>query len=150
MEITPALPSEADVLTSIALASKRHWGYPEKWIDHWRGLLTITSALIAGQDVFAARDGDRILGFAALALEEELLRLEHLWVLPAEMRRGVGRALFHHARQRARQLGFRTFEVESDPHAFGFYERMGAEQIRTTTSVLEGQMRELPVFSVTA
>ena len=150
MEITPALPSEAQALTSIAFAAKRHWGYPERWIAHWAAMLTITPATMARQEIYAAREDDRILGFAALGCEGDILRLEHLWVLPAEMRRGVGRALFHHAQERARHMGFATFEIESDPHATGFYERMGAEQIRTNTTVLEGQVRELPVFRALA
>jgi GNAT superfamily N-acetyltransferase len=105
---------------------------------------------MARQEIYAAREGGGILGFAALACEGDTLRLEHLWVLPSEMGRGVGRALFRHAQERARDLGFNTFEVESDPHASGFYERMGAAQIRTSTSVLEGQVREVPVFRVIA
>src|SRR6187200_2067386 len=142
MEITPARPSEAQALTAIAFAAKRHWGYPERWIAHWAAMLTITPATMTGQKIYAAREDGRILGFAAIACDGDTLRLEHLWVLPAEMGRGVGRALFHHAQERARHRGFATFEIESDPHAAGFYEHMGAEQIRTNTSVLEGETRE--------
>jgi GNAT superfamily N-acetyltransferase len=101
---------------------------------------------MATQYVYAARRGGRILGFAALAREGQILRLEHLWLLPREIRRGIGRALFHHAQERARELGFETFEIESDPHAAGFYERMGAKKIGTNTTALEGQIREVPVF----
>ncbi|MCL4530843.1 MAG: hypothetical protein M1485_06230 [Chloroflexi bacterium] len=35
IEIRRALPEEADALTEIAIAAKRHWGYPERWIEIW-------------------------------------------------------------------------------------------------------------------
>ena len=31
-----ANPDEAGVLTEIAHAAKRHWSYPESWIEYWR------------------------------------------------------------------------------------------------------------------
>jgi hypothetical protein len=43
-------------------------------------------------------------------------------------------------------LGFRELEIESDPNAEGFYQRMGAR--RAGTSIHEGQQgrRELPIL----
>lgn len=148
MKITKAIPSEAHRLTEIAFAAKRHWGYPEAWIAHWRPVLTITPEFVATHETYAARmeaEG-RIVGFSAFAHQGGVLRLEDLWVWPGEIGRGIGRALFHDAQQRARALGFETFEIESDPHAAGFYARMGAERIGTHTTLLEEQPRELPVF----
>ncbi|MBX7210295.1 MAG: GNAT family N-acetyltransferase [Verrucomicrobiaceae bacterium] len=145
--ISAALPGEADALTEIAFAAKRHWGYPDAWIEQWRAALTITAEFIATHEVFAARKAGSIAGFAALVRDGGILRLEHLWVRPGDMGRGVGSALFRHSQQRASALGFETFEIESDPSASGFYLRMGAEQMGTSTSAfLEGLTRELPVF----
>jgi len=146
MNITPAYPHEAETLTEIAFAAKRHWGYPEHWIAHWHPLLTMTPTMIGTNDTFAARAGERIIGFGALKLDRESLTLCDLWVLPLDMGRGVGRALFRYAQQRAGARGYSTFEVESDPHAAGFYERMGAEYLRSHTTWLEDKLRELPVF----
>jgi GNAT superfamily N-acetyltransferase len=146
VKITIADPSEAAVLTEIAFAAKRHWGYPEHWIAQWRPLLTITPDFIAINGTYAARDDHAILGFSALTRSGDLLFLEHLWVLPSAAGVGVGRALFHHAQERARDLGFATFEIESDPHAAGFYERMGAERIGANKTLLDGRPRQLPIF----
>lgn len=33
--IRRVLPEEAAQLSRIALAAKRHWGYPERWIEAW-------------------------------------------------------------------------------------------------------------------
>jgi GNAT superfamily N-acetyltransferase len=146
VKITIAHPSEADALTKIAFAAKRQWGYPEHWIAHWRSLLSVTSDFVATHPTYAARDDQGILGFSALAPSADMLYLEHLWVLPSASGRGVGRALFRRAQQRARDLGFATFDIESDPHAAGFYERMGAERVGTRTASLDDQPRELPIF----
>ncbi len=146
MKITPALPAEAEILTEIAFAAKRHWGYPEAWLRQWHTLLTVTPEFIATHETFVARTGGRTLGFAAFIQEDGALRLEHLWVRPAEMGRGIGRALFLHSQRSAYGWGYESFEIESDPHAAGFYARMGATQIRTNTTIFEGEPRTLPVF----
>ncbi len=146
VNIRIADPSEADALTEIAFAAKRHWGYPERWIALWHSLLTIGPTSITTNETFTARLGECIVGFAALKLDGVVLLLNDLWVLPTAMGWGIGRALFREAQQRAQARGFATFEIESDPHAAGFYKRMGAEYLRTHTTLLEGRPRELPVF----
>ncbi len=144
--ITAAHPSEADALTEIAVAAKRRWGYPEHWIAQWSSLLTITPDFVASHATYAARGDQGILGFSALAQSADILFLEHLWVLPPASGCGIGRALFHRVQKQARDLGFTSFDIESDPHAAGFYERMGAERIGSHTTLLDRQPRELPVF----
>ncbi len=146
MNITMAQPSEADALSEIAWAAKRHWGYPEHWLAHWRSALVISPEFIRTHVTVAARGEEGVLGFAALAQEGDLLRLEHLWVRPAAMGRGVGCALFREMQRRAGALGFSAFEIESDPHAAGFYEHMGAERIGSHPATMEDQPRALPVY----
>ena len=124
----------------IACAAKAHWGYPAPWLEAWRSILTLTPEYVATHDTYAARDEDVITGFYSLERDGTILRLEHLWVAPSHMGRGVGRALFRHAQRGA------GLEVEADPHAAGFYERMGAEQVRTSVRSIAGQARILPVF----
>jgi GNAT superfamily N-acetyltransferase len=67
-------------------------------------------------------------------------------VLPDAMGRGVGRSLFLHALERARELGCRELEIESDPNAEGFYQHMGARRVGLSITKLDGRCRELPVF----
>ena len=88
---------------------------------------------------------ERIMGFAAFAREGSGLRLEHLRVRPCEMGRGVGRALFA-TRSDGLAMGLEAFEIESDPNAEGFYERMGAERIGTRIPTLDDKPRGLPVL----
>jgi len=134
------------MLTAIAFAAKRHWGYPELWMRSWTHLLTIEPRTITEQETYTAYLEGEAVGFHSLSRALDRMSLEHLWVLPKAMRRGVGRALFVHTVERVRALGFETLEIESDPNAAGFYERMGARRVATTVTELAGQRRELPVL----
>ena len=146
MQILRAIPEDAARLTAIALTAKRHWGYPEHWMWKWIHLLTIEPRTISEQETYTAYVEGEAVGFYSLSHARDRMRLEHLWVLPKAMGRGVGRALFVHAVERARALGFEILEIESDPHAAGFYERLGARHVATTITEVEGQRRELPVL----
>ena len=83
-------------------------------------------------------------GFYCLQQKSDGIWLEHLWVLPSAMRQGIGRALFLHAIERAKALGARILEIESDPNSEAFYHRMGAQRVGARITHFEGQSRELP------
>ena len=80
----------------------------------------------------------RIAGFYALGDPNDRVQLLHLWVLPAVMGRGAGRALFTHACTRVKELGGRELAIESDPNAEGFYRHMGAIRTGTNRNELDG------------
>lgn len=145
MQIVCARPEDADALTEIAFAAKRHWGYPERWIQSWRDVLTVTPALVAANPTFSAIEDHRVVGFSSLTAEPRP-DLTHLWVLPSAMGRGVGRALFERAVRHGRVLGFSEIQIEADPNAEGFYRRMGAKRVGTNVTEIEGERRELPLL----
>lgn len=148
MIIRPALVADAAELTRIAQAAKRHWGYPEHWLQHWRDDLTITPDYVAANRVFVAEGDADLLGFYALIMGEEKAELDHIWVLPAHIGTGVGKELFLHAMKVA--AGERVSEVEilSDPNAEGFYSKMGAHRTGEEVSEIEGQPRTLPRLTI--
>jgi GNAT superfamily N-acetyltransferase len=143
-----AQPGDAPALTQIALEAKRHWRYPEEWMSIWTPVLTITPELIEQHEVYSAQLGGEVAGFYALVPGEETMLLEHLWVRPALIGRRIGRALFLHACERSRQLGFQRMLITADPNAQGFYERMGARQVREEHTTILGQTRALPVLAL--
>jgi GNAT superfamily N-acetyltransferase len=146
MKIVRAEPEEADALTAIAYAAKRHWGYPERWIESWRDILTMTPEFIAANVAYAAMENDRAVGFYLLTIENDGLHLDHLWVAPHAMGCGIGRALFEHAAKEAKRLGHQTLKIEADPNAEGFYARMGARRVGATVTNVENQQRTLPLL----
>ncbi len=146
MQIIRAKPEDAEVLTEIAYAAKRHWGYPARWIETWRDTLTIRAEFVAAHVAWSAMEDLRAVGFYVLTSKQDGLHLDHLWVVPSAMGRGVGRALFEHAVQQARALGKRVLKIESDPNAEGFYKRMGAYRVGEAVTEIDGHRRKLPVL----
>ena len=146
MQIVRAKPEDADALTAIAHAAKRHWGYPERWMESWRDILTMRPEFIGSNIAYSAIEEGRAVGFYLLTTESDGLHLDHLWIAPHAMGRGIGRALFEHAVEESRRLGHRSLRIEADPNAEGFYARMGARRVGETIAEIEGQRRELPLL----
>ncbi|MBA3544595.1 MAG: GNAT family N-acetyltransferase [Chthoniobacterales bacterium] len=151
MQIIRAQASDAPALSTIAQAAKASWGYAPHWLEQWRDELTLTPLFVAENETFFAREHGEIVGFHALRVTPRGLRLEHLWVLPAAMGTGIGRALFTHAAERAASLGADRLAIEADPNAEPFYLHLGAVRTGTVVSEIEGCRRELPIleFSLT-
>lgn len=147
IRVIRARPEQAERLSQIAYAAKSYWGYPSQWIELWHNQLTITKQFIVKNEVYAAVDDDEtVLGFYALSGGGERMVLEHLWVQPRSLHAGVGRKLFEHAVTLATALGVQRIEIESDPNAEGFYQKMGAETVGEVTYELEGLPRSLPLM----
>jgi N-acetylglutamate synthase-like GNAT family acetyltransferase len=148
MIIRRSSPNEAARLTEIAHDAKRHWGYPEHWIQHWQEDLTISPDYVVTNQVFVAERDDQILGFYALIIRQDKAELDHMWVTPEHIGSGVGKELFIHAMQNAARRNVSEIGILSDPNAEGFYRKMGAHQIGETVSEIDGQPRRLPRLSV--
>jgi len=148
LTIRRASPEEADVLTTIALNAKRHWGYPEHWIKHWQDDLTISPDYIATNQVFLAEKDDQILGFYALKIGDKKAELDHMWVAPEHIGSGVGKQLFIHAMQSSARRNVSEIEILSDPNAEGFYQKMGAHRVGEAVSEIEGESRGLPRLTI--
>ena len=146
--IERAKASQAARLTQIAHAAKSYWGYPSHWIELWHDQLHISAAFIDANPVYVAIVDDAILGFYALTGSGEKLQLEHMWVMPVAIGQGIGRVLFQHALKRAARLGAQIIEIEADPNAEGFYQKMGAETVGEVNYILEGQRRSLPLLQM--
>ena len=144
ISIRPALATDARVLTAIAFAAKRHWAYPEDWISHWADQLTITSERIDQWTISVAEADAKSVGFYALSLHQQTAELEHCWVLPDYLGRGIGRTLLQHALKLLKSRDINKLRVEADPHAAGFYRRLGGVEIGFVNSYPPG--RTLPVI----
>lgn len=143
---------DAGRLTEIAFAAKRHWGYPEDWIQRWRAALTITPDCLAANPTFVARCGGddgkgEIMGFGAVRFTPGgEAWIDHLWVYPSAMGFGIGRKLFEACETEARRVGASRLKIEADPHAEGFYRRMGASTLGREPAFMDGQERYLPLM----
>lgn len=89
-----------------------------------------------------AVEGDEIVGVYALLFAGADCELEHFWIAPSRIGKGVGRTLFAHAVDRCRAIGVRRLWINADPNAEGFYARMGARRVGEVPSTPAG--RTLP------
>ena len=90
-------PKEANTLTQIALSAKRHWGYPESWMEIWAPQLTFTPDYFEESESWVAVDDERLIGFYTLQEKNGNAWIENLWVLPEYIGKGIGKQLFLHA-----------------------------------------------------
>lgn len=144
LHLRAATAADAPRLTALAHAAKQHWGYPAAWLAQWQSELTITAEEIAASRVFCAVLDDAIVGFGALACADDRCELTHLWVQPEQIGQGIGAQLWHHAVLLARAANARALSIVADPHADGFYQRMGAQPTGEHPSAIPGRM--LPSF----
>lgn len=136
--VRAANPAEAERLSALAWRAKAHWGYPAAQLVRWRRDLTVTPGAIREGHTFVAEEkGGDIAGFYQLDVAISPPELLHLWVDPACMGRGIGRALIAHALARLAALGFAELAIDSDPHAAGFYESLGARRIGTVPAPID-------------
>lgn len=133
--IRRARPSEADELSALAQRSKAHWGYDAEFIERARPELSIGADAIAEHDVWVLEDaaaGD-VVGWHRVIPGEPAI-LEDLWLEPGAIGSGHGRRLWEHAVSVARASGASVMELDADPNAVAFYERMGARVVGETPS----------------
>ncbi len=146
VDIVRAEASDCPRLSAIAWAAKAHWGYPAPWLEAWRRELTFQPQHLEIWDVFAARHRGRLQGVYGLSVDGHRAELEHLWVHPDAMGKGIGRQLWKHAVGRAGAAGAQRLEILSDPNAASFYAHLGAVHVRDSSHPVLGQPRLLPVY----
>ena len=134
-----------DELIALTIRSKASWGYNDDFMARF-GATSVTRELVgARRSCVVALDGHRAVGFAVLDDENERAWLEDLWVEPGYFGRGVGRDLVGACVERSREWGRRVLALESDPHAEGFYARLGAVRVGERASEVAPD-RNLPLM----
>jgi ribosomal protein S18 acetylase RimI-like enzyme len=148
MSIRRVLPDKAATLSQIALAAKRHWGYPERWMEIWKPQLTFSPEYFEENESWVAEINSAPIAFYTLLEKDGSAWIENLWVSPEYIGKGVGKRLFLHALELSRQRGYKKLQLEADPNAVGFYEKMGMKKIGEQVSEVEGQPRILPIMAL--
>lgn len=155
--IRRALPEECETLTEISFSSKRYWKDPQEYFEAWKFELTITRDYIENNAVFAAEAQGKVIGYFSIVYVPKdfyagavFVRrgdwLEHIFILPENLRCGIGRRMTEYARGWCRQNGIGCLYIFSDPHARGFYERLGAKYLGESASSIPG--RTVPSFEL--
>jgi GNAT superfamily N-acetyltransferase len=127
--------AEQSSLTDLQRRASMHWeAYREQLVAHPDAVELPVHQIQAGL-VRVAEVGTEVVGFAVLLEPERgACELDGLFVEPAHMGAGVGRALVEDAMRIARGRGATAIEVVANPEAVAFYHRLGftgAEQVPT-------------------
>jgi GNAT superfamily N-acetyltransferase len=146
IEIRRARSDEGPRLKEIAIAAKSHWGYDVESVARWADDGDFSPGGLARLAVFVAEIGGRAVGWSSLVRKADGWWLEDLWVEPAWMGKGVGSELFRSAVAHARSAGVELLQWEAEPHAVGFYERLGARHLRDSEPSAWGRI--IPVMGI--
>lgn len=145
INVRRACEGEASILSAIAFDSKSHWSYSASQLAAWRGDLTVSANTISSCPTYVAEVGTTVAGFFVLVPSCPHWKLEHFWVSPSCMGRGVGRALLSQAANIAAQGGAAAIAIDADPNAEPFYLARGARRVGSLAAPIAGSPdRERP------
>jgi len=146
--ITKADPQDAPILTKLAIGAKRHWNYPERWMELWLPQLTFSPEYFQANESWVVEQDGVPIAFSTVQERNGNFWIENMWVLPEYMGQGVGKKLFTYALNLARERGYKSLQLEADPKAVGFYKKMGLHIIGEHQYELDGQPRVLPLMEI--
>jgi ribosomal protein S18 acetylase RimI-like enzyme len=117
-------------------------------MENWKPQLTFSPEYFEEKESWTAETNGAPIAFYTLQEKDGSAWIENLWVSPEFIGKDVGKTLFLHAMELARQRGYQTLQLEADPNAVGFYEKMGMYKIGERHSEVEGQPRILPIMEI--
>lgn len=138
--IRRATANDVDAMTALSLLSKAHWGYSQGQMDAWQGELRVSDSDISEAESHLAIVEQTLAGFYVLRPAGKARCLQHFWVAPAYMGRGVGRALLEHAIGVAAGHNAKFIEIDSDPNAEAFYLAFGAVRTGEVAAAIAGDL----------
>jgi ribosomal protein S18 acetylase RimI-like enzyme len=125
--IRPAKREDADAITRLFLASKATLTFLPTIHTDEETAFFIANIVLRDQEVIVAETNGAIAGFIAMHGE----MVEHLYVRPDLLRRGIGSALLERAKERS-PSGFRLWVFQQNVPARRFYERHGLRLVEET------------------
>lgn len=116
------------------MRSKSYWPYSYDYLEKCKEALAVTKTDIQNWPVTVAENENEIIGFSALKTIDGENRLDHLWIDPRYICKGIGTLLFSASIKEAKNLGWNGFRIAAEPFAEAFYEKMGAKKIGVVQS----------------
>ncbi|NNC38099.1 MAG: GNAT family N-acetyltransferase [Acidimicrobiales bacterium] len=116
---------EAKAITNLKMRSKASNGYSPEFMDACRDELSVSEGDFETLEIWVAERDHAIVGMLDIRFEDARCILEALFIDPEIKSAGIGRLMFEKCEQRCREAGASLIEVDSDPEAQAFYEKMG-------------------------
>ena len=142
-EIRRSTPADAIPLTRLMQDSPAYRGEYARILEGYQ----VTADQIARDLMYLAEAEGQLLGFYSLILGDEP-ELDLMFVAAAAQGTGLGRRLFAHMKEEAREHGIAVVRIVSHPPSVGFYQRMGAELVGVKPPSPPRVSWERPVLSL--
>ena len=150
MQIERTDLSEPDVVELLEL----HHGEMEQFSPPGTcHVLDLTGLKQPGIEVFAARDGERLLAIGALKQHEGFGEIKSMRAHPQARGTGAGQAMLEHLIARARELGFAEVKLETGSGpvfeaAIGLYEKFGFRPCSSFAGYQPGEFNKLYALDI--
>lgn len=130
---------EAEAVREIVTRSMAHWDRSPAYLAQARELMSLSAEDLERDESWLVLAGAAVAGFYRISrVGAAVAEIEEFHLEPPMIGRGVGRRMFEHACEQARQMGARELIWSTDGHALGFYLRMGGQVTGTEPSGIAG------------
>ena len=136
-----------ELLTQITQRSKAYWGYSNEQMEIWKDLLTITTTYLATKEAFKLTIGHEVIGYYSFYSEnDDVIRLDNLFLLPEFIGKGFGKLLMNDFLQRVRNTNAKSVILDSEPFAEKFYAHFGFVKTGQLETLIKN--RHLPIMEL--
>lgn len=143
---------QAEFLTDLGLRANATYNYRSISDAQARSVFLVQEIHFKEGIIRAMKENGTFIGFYGLIRWKEVDGkeaniLSHFFLEPEFIGKGYGKILFGEVVRAAKnELKWEAFQWESDPHAAGFYQKMGAKQIGKNPCPLNPNYKS-PVFA---
>lgn len=124
LTIRMARPEEREVLEALQRRASLALGEYNEQLEAHPDAIELPVGQIERGEVIVAELNDRVAGFAAVLIDDDIAELDGLFVEPRLWRQGIGASLVDVAVHEARRQGL-AMTVVANPSARVFYEKCG-------------------------
>lgn len=137
----------AKELSELSFRAKAHWGYSAELMESWRNDLTISPEYFQTHKVVTAYIDEQLVAYYAYCeLEASIVLLDNIFVEPAFIGKGIGKALMEHLKKQMLLSGVGLIKLYSEPHAEQFYANLGFVVVGQKTTLIKD--RFLPIMEL--
>jgi GNAT superfamily N-acetyltransferase len=141
IKIRHADAGEYEILNDIAVSSEASFGYGEQYVQIFKSIYKVTEKSISSNPTYVLQEGCNINGFYSLHIENRDASLKYLFIEPASIGMGFGKALWKHMVYTCKGLEVEKVIIAANPKIKDFYIKMGAEMIDETELLIIGGVR---------
>ncbi len=147
MTVIKSNVEDNEILTNVTKKSKAYWGYSDEQMKKWSELLTITKNYIENNNVYKLLVDNLTVGYYSyFNLDENVVKLDNLFVLPNYIGSGLGKHLMNDFMDRIKSTETQKIVLDSEPNAEKFYEKFGFITVGQIETAIKD--RYLPIMEL--